>query len=95
MVGPSITPSKSKGKQLALSSEDSDAECSSGLKEILIKAEGIYQCTRIRTGTISPVDYNALARGIEVSDEHSAIAKSQSSNSYMEKKAFAYMAETL
>ena len=47
MVAPSATPSKLKGKQLALSSEESDAECSSGLKEILIEPEGIYQRTQI------------------------------------------------
>jgi len=39
MVGPSTTPSKSKRKQLAISSEDSDAERSSGLKETLIEPE--------------------------------------------------------
>ena len=94
MVIPSTTPSKSKRKQLAISSEESDVEPSSGLKEILIEPEGIYQCTRIRTGTIAPVDYNILARGIEASDEHSAIAESQSSNSYMEKDILTYMAET-
>jgi len=40
------------------------------------------------------VDYNALARGIEASDELFAIAESQSFNSYMEKKAFAYRTGT-
>jgi len=40
------------------------------------------------------VDYNALTKGIEASDKHSAIAESQSPNSYIEKKAFTYMAET-
>ena len=63
-------------------------------KKILIKSEGVYQHTRIQTGIIAPVDYNALARGIEASDEHSAIAESQSSNSYMENEAFAYMTST-
>jgi len=71
-----------------------DAECSQGLKEILIEPEGIYQRTHIRTGAITPVDYNALAKGIEANGEHSAIAESQSSNSYMEKEAFTYMAGT-
>jgi len=37
MVGPSITPNKSKGNQLALSSDESDTECFSDLKEILIE----------------------------------------------------------
>jgi len=41
----------------------------------------------------SPVDYNALARGSEASDDYSAIAESQSFNSYME-EAFTYMAST-
>ena len=35
MLGPTTTPSKSKGKQLAISSEESNLERSSGLKEIL------------------------------------------------------------
>ena len=43
MVGPSTTPSKSKGKQLVLSSEESDTKHSSGLKEILIEPEGITE----------------------------------------------------
>jgi len=42
MVGPRVTPSKSKGKQLALNSEESDSEHSSSVKEILIELEGIY-----------------------------------------------------
>jgi len=41
MVGSSTTPSKSKGKQLTISSGESDIELSSGLKEILIEPEGI------------------------------------------------------
>jgi len=44
---------------------------------------------------VAPVDYNALARGIEVSKSHSAIAESQASNSSIEKEAFVYMANTL
>ena len=83
-----------KGEAAGHSSEESDVELSLGLKEILIEPEGIYQCTQIRIGTIAPMDYNVLARGIEESDEYSAIAEFQSSNSYMEKKAFAYMVET-
>ena len=42
MVGQNTTPNKSKGKQLAISSRESDAELSSALKEILIEPEGIY-----------------------------------------------------
>ena len=95
MVGPSTTPSKSKGKQLALSSEESYDEHSSGLKEILIKPEGIYRRTWIRTGAIAPIDYNLLAKGIEANDEHSAVAESHSSNSYVKTEAFAYMTNTL
>jgi len=46
MMGPSITPCKLKGKQLALSSEESNTERFSGLKEKLIEPEEIYQRTR-------------------------------------------------
>ena len=73
IMGPSTILSKSKGKQLAISSGESDVELSLGLKEILIKPKGNYQHTRIWTDAITPVDYNALAKGIEVSDEHSTI----------------------
>ena len=41
---------------------------------------------------ITPLDYNFLARGIKVNDEHSAVIESQSSNSYARMEAFAYMA---
>jgi len=47
MVGPSATPIKLKGKQPALSSEESDVEHFSCLKEILAEPEGIYIHTRI------------------------------------------------
>ena len=43
---------------------------------------------------ITPVNYNLLARGIEMNDEHSAIIKSQSLNSSSGTTAFAYMART-
>ena len=78
MVGPNTTRSRSKGKQPVVSSDESDTE-----------PEGVYQHTRTRTGVVAPVDYNALARGIEVSESHSAIAESQASNSSVEKEAFA------
>ena len=55
----------------------------------------MYRHTRIRTGVITLVDYNALAWGIEVSESHSAITESQASNSFVEKKASVYMASTL
>ena len=95
IVGPSTTPSKSKGKQLAFYSEESDNERSSSLKEILIESEGIYRYTRIWNGVIAPIDYNLLTKEIEANDEHSAIAESHSFNSYVETKAFAYMASTI
>ena len=76
MVGPSTTPSKSKGKQLAFSFEELDTKRSSGLKEILVEPEGIYWHTRIWTGAIALIDYNSLARGIEADDEHFAIVGS-------------------
>ena len=94
MVGPSITPSKPKGKQLARNYEESDVERSLSLKEILVEPEGIYKRTRIQTKAITTVDYNALAQGIEASDEHWVIAKSQSFNSWIEKKTSAYMVDT-
>ena len=74
---------RSNGKQPAISSDESDAE-----------PEGVYRHTRIRTGTVTPVDYSALARGIDVSESRSAIAELQASNSFVEKEAFVYMANT-
>ena len=47
IVGPSAMSSKLKGKQLALSSEESDVENSLGLKEILINPKGTYKYTQI------------------------------------------------
>jgi len=92
MMEPSSTLSKSKGKQLVVSLEESDVDRSPGLKDILIEPEGFYRHSRTRTGTISPVDYSLLARRIELNDEHSAIIESQSSNSSLKTTAFAYMA---
>ena len=89
MVGSSTTPSKSKRNQLVISSKESDVERCSGLKEILINPEGIFQRTHIQIGAITPVDYNAPTRGIEVSDDTLLYDLS-----YMEKGAFAYIAET-
>ena len=83
MVGPSTTPSRSREKQPAVSSDESDTE-----------SEGVYRHTRTRTGAVAWVDYSALARGIEVSGSHSVIAESQAPNSSVEKEAFAYMANT-
>ena len=84
MVGSSTTPSRTKEKQPIVSSDKSD-----------IEPEGVYQHIRSRTGIITPVDYNALVWGIEVSESHSAIMESQASNSSVEKEAFAYMAGIL
>jgi len=56
--------------------------------------EGVYRHTRTRTGVITPINYSALARGIEVNDSHSAITESQASNSSIEKEAFIYMTNT-
>ena len=75
--------SRSRGKQLTTSSDESDTEL-----------EGVYRHTRTRTGAVAPVDYSALARGIDVSESHSVIAESQASNSSIEKEAFAYMKNT-
>jgi len=74
MMGPSTSPSKSKGKQLIVSSDESDDE-PSGLRELLTEPEGVYQHIRTRTGTTAPVNYNALAWGIEVREAYSAIAE--------------------
>ena len=65
MVGPSTSPSKSKGKQPIVSPDESDDE-PSGLRELLTELEGVYQHTRTRTGTIALVNFCALAGGIEV-----------------------------
>ena len=83
MVGSSTTPNRTRGKQPIVSSDESDTE-----------PEGVYQHIRTQTGTIAPVDYSALAWGIEVSESHSAIAESQVSNSSVKKEAFAYMTGT-
>jgi len=75
--------SRSRGKQPVVSSDESDTE-----------PEGGYWHTRTWTGAVAPVDYSALARSIEVSESHFAIAESQASNSSIEKEAFAYTTNT-
>ena len=56
--------SRSRGKKLAVSSDDeSDSE-----------PEGVYRHTRTWTGAIPPIDYNALAQGVKMNDSHSAVA---------------------
>jgi len=56
MVGPSIMLSRNKGKQPIVSFDEYDTE-----------PEGVYMHTHTWTGVIAPVDYSALAWGIEVS----------------------------
>ena len=73
MAGLSTSPSKFKGKQPIVSSDESDDEPSS-LRELLTELEEVYQHTRTWTGTIAPVNYSALAQGIEVREAHSAIS---------------------
>ena len=75
--------SRSREKQPAISSNKSDTE-----------PEGDYWHTRTRTGTVAPINYSALAQGIEVSESHSAIAESHASNSSIEKDAFIYITNT-
>ena len=94
MVGPSFTPSRSKGKQLAVSSEESDVDQSPGLKDILVEHEGVYWHTRTHTGIIDPIDYSLLAKRSEMNDKHSTIIESPSSNSSSKTTAFAYTAGT-
>jgi len=81
--------------QWEATSSESEDEPSSGLKEILSKSEGVYQHTSIWTGTIIPLKYNALARGIDMNEPYPTIAESHASNSSTEKESFAYMAGTL
>jgi len=59
-----------------------------------MEPEGVYRHTRTRTGAVAPVDYSALARGIEVSESHSVIAESQASNTSIKKEVFASMTNT-
>ena len=73
--------SRSRGKQPAVSSDESDTE-----------PEGVYRHTR--TGVVAPINYSALAQGIEVNESHSAVAELQASNSSIEKEALAYMTNT-
>ena len=54
----------------------------------------MYRHTRTRTGAVAPINYSALARGIEVNESHSTVAESQASNSSIEKEAFTYMTST-
>jgi len=54
----------------------------------------VYRHTRTRIGAVASINYSALTRSIEVSESHSAITKSQASNSSIEKEAYAYMTNT-
>jgi len=49
--------SRSREKQPVVRSDESDTE-----------PEGVYRYTRTQTGVIAPINYNTLARGIEVND---------------------------
>ena len=65
MVGPSTTPSRTKGKQPIVRSDESGTEL-----------EGVYRHTCSRIGVIALMNYSALAWGIEVSEAHYAIVES-------------------
>ena len=54
----------------------------------------MYRHTRTWTGAVAPINYSALARGIEVNKSHSVVTESQASNSSIEKEAFVYMINT-
>ena len=56
--------SMSRGKQPVVSSDESDIE------------PGVYWHTRTQTGVIAPINYSALAWGIEVNDSHSTVTES-------------------
>jgi len=77
MVGPSPTPSKSKGRQLS-QFKGVGRWPVPRFEGYSCRTEGVYWHTRTRTRTIVPVDYSLLAREIEVNDEHSAIVESKS-----------------
>ena len=68
--------SRSREKQPTVSSDEFDT-----------KPEGVYRHTRTWTGAVAPINYSALARGIEVNESHSVVAESQASNSSIEKEA--------
>ena len=92
MVGLGETTGKSAKKTPTPNSEESEDESSPGLRELLSKPEGVYLHTCMREGILKPVDYKHVASGIEIEDEHSAIAGSQSSSSSVGNEAFVYMA---
>ena len=73
----------SRRKQPTVSSDESDTE-----------PEGVYRYTHTQTCVVAPINYSALARGIEVNESHSTIVESQALNSFIEKEAFAYMTNT-
>ena len=77
MVGPSSSPSMSKGKQLAVSSEESDVDRSSGLKGILLNLRGGLPTQSNLHGNNCPGRLQSIGQGVKVNDEHSAIIESQ------------------
>ncbi|ONK77795.1 uncharacterized protein A4U43_C02F10740 [Asparagus officinalis] len=82
-----------RGRSSTLSSDGSETDHSPSVREITNEFEGIYQRTRTRTGAIPPINYQSLARGTNSDDEHSAIAESQSSSSFVGHESFVHMAE--
>ena len=82
-----------RGKASGPSSDDSETSRSPTVREIANEFEGIYQRTWTRMGAIPPVNYRRLARGTNSDDEHSAIAESQSSSSFIGHESFTHMAE--
>ena len=79
---------------MAVTSEESNADRSLGLKDVLEEPEEVNRHSQTRTETITSVDYNLLTREIEVSYVHSIIIESQTSNSSSGTTAFTYMAGT-
>ena len=84
-----------RGKISYPSSDESERSHSPTVREICDEFEGVYRHTRSRTGAIRPVNYQRLAKGITTSDEHSAIAESQSSSSVGAQEVSVYMAGNL
>nr|ABD63158.1 hypothetical protein 20.t00010 [Asparagus officinalis] len=79
-----------QGKASHTDSDESQESHPPTVREICDQFEGVYQNTRTRTGAIRPVNYQKLAKRITTSDEHSAIAESQSSSSVGAREVSAY-----
>lgn len=61
---------------------------------MITKPEGVYRQTKTQARTILSINCKKLSEGVEQDDEHSVIAKSQSTSSSIN-KFFAFMASTL